>query len=311
MFQLAGPIEREARKIIGTCDDVTFFSKMTESVQLVANGGEFEGWKGYLDICTDHEIYVTTPREVGTVLGVNIGGKPTLGHDQVFNFHLNGPGDCGTQCEYSWQDLGAWHATYRDPLSPERLSVELTSPADNGKLVEVYGTDSVGATLSRTEGGLFRNGLRLPTMYGVSIPEASSPAVARIAGFHKEETVGPVKLWTESGRLLATYEPDEVLPQYRRMKLGRRADWVRIFYRKANPEIRSRYDHIPLLSRTAFLSAIRAVKWRGDSDYTQALEWEADAQRLELQAQAQLEAPLLRPMQVSDRVRMLGEDRLE
>lgn len=311
MFQLAGPVEKEARKIIGSCDDEAFFLKCTEAVNLLGNSGDLEAWKGWLDLClANNECDLTLPREVGTVLAVNIGGKPTLGHDQLFSFHLNGPGDCCTPCNYSWMDRGGFHSTYRDIVTPAKLIAYLDSEADNGKSLIVYGYDSDGNRLKRTVAGVQRDGYQVPTIYGYAMPDAGAPLIKRIVGVEKEDTLGPVRLSTVdndgvAGLLLGIYEPDERLPRYRRIRLDRACSWARIFYRKSNPEIKSRYDRIPLMSPTAFFSAMRSMKKRLDNDHAGALEWEADAKRLEIEAQQTLEAPLLRPIQVSDRGRFL------
>lgn len=317
MFQLAGPVESDARKIIGSCDDPAFFLKCTEAVNLLGNSGDLESWKGWLDVCiANSELCLTLPREVGTVLAVNIGGTPALGRDQLFSFHLNGPGDCVTPCQFTWMDQGAWHATYRDLSTPSKLVAYTASAADNGKSLVVFGYDSAGNRLKRIENGTQRDGYQVPTIYGYAIPDADAPVVARIVGVEKADTLGPVRLSTidddgYSGTLLGVYEPDERLPQYRRIKLGRPTTWARIYYRKAKPQITSRYDRIPLMSETAFFSALRSLKKRLDFDHAGALEWEADAKRLEGEAQQTLEAPLLRPVQVSDRNRLLNAEDYE
>lgn len=311
MFQLAGPVAKEARKIIGSCDNDAFFLKCSEAVNLLGNCADLEGWKGWLDLCIANcDLFVTLPREVGTVLAVNIGGRPSLGKDQLFSFHLNGPGDCATPCSFSWMDQGAWHSTYRDLTTPSKLVAYVASNDDNGKSLVVFGYDSAGNRLKRTVGGQQLDGYQVPTVYGYAMPDVDAPVIARIVGVQKAETLGPVRLSTVdddgvSGTLLGVYEPDECLPQYRRIKLGRPTSWARIFYRKSRPQITSMYDRIPLVSETAFFSALRSIKKRLDSDHAGAIEWEADAKRLEIEAQQTLEAPLLRPPQVSDRTRML------
>lgn len=311
MFQLAGPVEKEARKIIGSCDDDAFFLKCTEAVNLLGNSGDLESWKGWLDVCIANlELCVTLPREVGTVLAVNIGGRPSLGQDQLFSFHLNGPGDCVTPCQFTWMDQGYVHSTYKDLVTPSKLIAYTSSAADDGKSLVVYGYDVNGNRLKRMVSGVQRDGYQVPTIYGYAIPDVDAPVVKRIVGVQKEDTLGPVRLSTidndgYSGLLLGVYEPDERIPQYRRIKLGRPCNWARIYYRKAKPQIVSRYDRIPLMSETAFFSAMRSMKKRMDYLHAEALEWEADAKRLEIEAQQTLEAPLLRPIQVVDRNRML------
>jgi hypothetical protein len=312
MFQLSGPVEKEARKIIGSCDPEAFLMKCTEAVNLLGNCGDLEGWKGYLDLCSTGEgRYLTLPREVGTVLAVNLGGNPTLGRDQLFSFHLNGPGDCRRSCGFTWEDQGAWHPTYRDLTTPAQLFSYCNTPADNNIRLMVYGYDSSGNKLRReVTPGVWEDGYLVPVIYGGSIPEQNAPLVARITAVTKPATVGEIRLSAMDNAefipsLLAVYEPDETVPQFRRIKLGRSAAWARIFYRKANPTITSLHDRIPLMSMTAFFSAMRSMKSRLDYDNAGALAWEADAKRLEIEAQQTLEAPLMRPIQVNDRARLV------
>lgn len=322
MFRIED-IYDEARKIIGVCDDQKLFRWAGDAVSLIANKEDLEGWKGYLDICTlgcasctegaacnnppgCGRRCVALPREVDTVLAVNVGGKPTLGYGQLFSFHLNGPGDCKTACGWSWQDQGKMHCTYRDILTPAKLVTYLQSPADNGKQVLVYGYDNAGNVLRRRDStGEWQNGYQVPTIYGVAVPDSDAPVIARVTGLYKEPTVGSVRLSTidntgATGTLLSVMEPDETLPEYRRIMLNRSCNWVRIAYRRTNPIFTSRYDHIPLRSRMAFLVAMQARKHAGDNKIAEYHSYEADAARLELEAQQMAEAPTYNPIMVVD-----------
>lgn len=311
----------EAKKIIGSCDDVKLFRWLGDAVSLIANKGDFEGWKGYLDICTSGcsctggggcnnargcgRKCVSLPREVQTVIAVNIGGQPALGRAQLFNFHLNGPGDCRTTCEWAWTDEGENHCTYRDLIHPAKLVAYLQSPQDTGKTLTIFGFDKDGNVLRRQENGVWLNGYRVPMIYGYAIPDVGAPEIARITGIFKDPTVGTVRLSTiddsgATGVLLSIMEPDETLPQYRRIQLNRSCNWVRIAYLKTNPTFESRFDHIPLSSRVGFLLAVSARKMYSDLQIGEAHAFEADAVRLEVEAQMKKEAPLLFPVQVVD-----------
>jgi YD repeat-containing protein len=313
----------EARKIIGTCDDLKLFRWLSDAVGMIANKEDLEGWKGYLDICTQGcgsctagttcnnpagcgRRCVALPREVDTVIGVNIGGQPVLGRSQLFSFHLNGPGDCRTICEWAWSDQGKMHCTYRELTEPAKLVAHLQTSADNGAQVLVYGYDDHGNVLRRQDtNGAWINGYQIPTIYGVAVPEVGAPVIARVTQLYKQPTVGSVRLSTiddsgATGTLLTVMEPDETLPQYRRIQLNRSCNWVRIAYRKTNPIFTSKYDHIPLRSRLAILVALQARKHIADNQIAEAHSYEADAARMELEAQQMAEAPLFHPVQVVD-----------
>lgn len=303
---IVAEIYDEGKKIVGSCADDIFFRWATDAVKIIANKSLFEGWKGWLDICTTGSgRCITMPREVGTVLAVNIGGQPTLGRDQMFSFHLNGPGDCRGTCQFVWDDQGDWHPVYKDLVTPSKLIAYLQKPSDNGKELLVFGYDDKNQPLRRQVNGEWRNGYQVPTIYGYAIPDVGAPVVSRITAVQKAVTDGTVRLASvDSGGLngvnLAVYEPDETLPQYRRIRLGKPSTWVRIAYRKSAPKVTSFYDHVPLNNRLAFLLALRAVKFYSEQDLANAHAYEADAARMEIEEQQQLEPPTIAPIQVSD-----------
>jgi hypothetical protein len=103
-----------------------------------------------------------------------------------------------------------------------------------------------------------------------------------------------------TGTVLGVYEPDETLPNYRRIKLGRKCNWVRIAYRKKNPTFTSKYDHIELQSRYAVILAVQALKFYRENDLANAHAFEADAARFELEAQRATETPTYSPPQILD-----------
>lgn len=309
----------ESKKIVGICDDIKLFRLLGDAASLICNKADLEGLKGTLDICsvgcgcsgprpccdTCGRRCLTMPREVETVVAVNIGGKPALGYAQLFNHHLNGPGDCACGCEFSWLDLGAYYSTFRDLITPAKLVVYTQTPLDNNKEFIVYGYDNQGNVLRRQVAGEWKNGLAIPTIFGAAIPDEGAPTVARITGIFKAASVGSMRLSTiddsgATGVLLGVYEPDETVPQFRRIQLNRSCNWARVSYLKSSPTFNSRYDHIPLKSRRAFLLAVQAVKHYMDLQIGDAHAFESDAARLEVEAQNKLDAPLFMPVQIVD-----------
>jgi hypothetical protein len=297
----------ESAKIIGACPEVTRYRWLTDAVALIANKLEPEALRGYCDICTTNSgRCLSLPPEISTVLAINICGHPSLGKDVLFNFHLNGPGDgCGDKCEYSWQDQGGAHSTYRDIVEPAKLVAYLQRQEDTGSSFIVYGFDSSGNRLRHQVSGAWREGYPIPTIYGFAIPDSAMPAIARITGVLKAVTSGTVRLSTiddsgATGTTLGIYDPLETLPQYRRIKLGRCAPWVRIAYRITNPKLQSQTDRIPLRSRTAFLLGLRALQFYNNQDLALAQQYEANAMRMEIEAQQAAESPTLAPIQVVD-----------
>lgn len=318
MFRI-DDIYDEGKKIFGICDDVKLFRLFGDAISLIVYKSDIEGLKGTLDICSVGcsctgprpcsagcgKTCLTMPREIEVVVAVNIGGKPALGYAQLFNHHLNGPGDCKCSCDWSWQDLGAYFSTFRDLITPAKLVVYTQTPADNNKDFIVYGYDNSGNVLRRQVAGEWKNGLAIPTIFGAALPDDGAPTVARITGIFKQASVGSMRLSTiddsgATGVLLGLYEPDETVPQFRRIQLNRSCGWARVSYLKPSPTFNSRFDHVPLKSRRAFLLACQAVKHQMDLQIAEAHAYEADATRLEVEAQNHLDAPLFMPVQVVD-----------
>lgn len=307
----------ESKKIVGNCDDTKLFRWIGDALSMIVNKADFEGLKGYLDICTTGcscgqspcnstscgRRMIALPREVETIVAVNIGGKPALGFGELFNFHLNGPGDCHISCDWSWVDQGGWHSTYRDLATPAKLVVHLQNIADNDKKFIIYGYDQNNLRIRRQVGGQWLDGWQAPTIYGYAIPDTEAPTFSRITGIYKERSAGSMRLATpdDTTSVLGIYEPDEEIPQLRRIKINRSCNWVRIAYTKGVSTFHSRYDHIPLKSRIGFLLAMQARKHYSDRQWPEAHAAEADAARLEIEAQMKTESPTYFPMQVVDR----------
>lgn len=317
----------EARKIMGACDEDRLLRWLSDAVALVANKADLDGLRGYLDICTHGcscgtvgacsggstcnspagcgRKCVSLPREVETVIGINIGGQPVLFRGELFKFHLNGPGDCRTVCEWAANDLGHNFCTMRDIITPAKVVAYLETEEDSGKKLIVYGYDVNGATLKRQVNGAWVPGYQVPTIFGAAIPDDTAPVIARITNVFKDKTVGNIRLATvdssgTTGINLAIYEPDEQTPNYTRIQLNRSCNWVRIAYLKTNPTFHSRYDHVPLRSPRAVLLALQAIKHYSEKMYADAHLVEADAARLEIEAQLKAEPPTYNPIQVVD-----------
>jgi len=303
----------EAKIIFGHCVEKKLLRWITDAVELLANKGEIDPLFGFVDICVDGGC-ITLPREVETVIAVNIGGHPALGHDELFSFHLNGPGDFTKTCDFSWFNTGRF-PTYRDIKCPGKLIAFLDSPEDAGKSIRVFGYDSQNRPLRTFRNGAWVDGYFVPTIFGYALPDAEAPDIARITAIVKDVTVANVRLSsfdnsTFTGTLLGVFEPDETIPLYRRIKIAPKCDWVRIAYRKATYELRSLNDRIFLHSRPALILAMHAVQKYREAALGDALQFEAQATRLLTEKEATLDCPSGNPIQVNDRasIKLRGID---
>jgi hypothetical protein len=305
---LVKEIWSEAKKIFRHCDDTLLYEKIGDAVELLASKGEIDALTGYVDICVDGAQCITLPREVETILALNMDGHPTIGRNPLHTFHLNGPGDFVTVWR-SWTDIGRF-PTYRDLPCPGKLVAYLDSQEDEGKELRVFGHDDQNRPLRTQVGGVWSDGYLVPTVFGFALPDANAPTVSRISAIVKANTVGDVRLSSfdnsatvnsTTGTLLGIFEPNETKPMYRRIKLWRNACWVRICYRKSSYRLFSQYDRINMNSRLALVLAMRAVRFYDDTDISNATTYEAHAVRILTEKESSLEGPALTPIQVQDR----------
>ena len=97
--------------------------------------------------------------------------------------------------------------------------------------------------LRRQVGGVWQNGLAIPTIYGAAIPDEDAPMVARITGIFKERTVGSIRLSTTddsaaTGVLLGIYEPDETVASVSAASKSTDAcNWARVGLHESSPTV--------------------------------------------------------------------------
>ena len=92
-------------------------------------------------------------------------------------WRLNGPGDFGGKCNYSWDDSGL-HPVYRDLKCPSKVVVFLDNTEDEGKIVKVFGYDEQLRPLRTKVGENWVDGYIVPTIYGYALPENGAPTIA-------------------------------------------------------------------------------------------------------------------------------------
>ena len=255
----------EAKKILGTCDLATIFSKITDAVGVLANTGEFDPLTGVVDLCVTDRL-VTLPREVYTILAVNIDGAPSLGRDLLFEFHLNGPGQCTYVSDCAWRDYG-WVPTQAPVQTPGKLVSFVQNEEDENSELWAYGFDRNGLQItSRDAHGNVVPGYQVPTVFGYALPDAGAPTFARVVRIRKATTVSSIRLSTfenggGTGTLLGIFDYDENEPTYRQIKLERDASWIRIAYRRRVYEVKSLTNVVPVPSRLAVTQMLNALKF--------------------------------------------------
>lgn len=293
----------EAKKIVGNSNDDVMFRRLTDAVEILNGKGDFDAFLGTLDICASSKI-VTLPNEVETILGVNMAGKPALARDELFQFHLNGPGTCGKAIRWEWMDLNQ-SPTYRELPCPGQLFAYCVDPSDQNAELWVYGLDAdQNQVRTNLPNGSYRDGWKVPVFSTTGTAGESAPFFSRITSVRKNVTAGPLRLATVNGVdevLLGVYQSYETIPLFRRIQLSSCADWIRIRFRKRSVEVRSRYDLIPVEPRQAILMALRALKkYDEPGGFAEGEAFEATAVRWMTERQHTLSSPTVHPIQMLD-----------
>jgi hypothetical protein len=279
----------DAINALGKCDEATVFRRLSDAVRLLSNKGLFDPTVAFIDISMGVDGTITLPFEVGTVLAVNAGCRPTLLRDQWFQYHLNGVGtEMHTDCGYS--DVLAQNVpVIRELEAPVKLVAKPERASDNNKVVRVFGWDVNGARIYSVEAGVTVDGFLVPLVFGFPAVNANAPAIGKIDRVQKDKTNGYVELVGVNPLVPATelyrlgyYQPVETDPSYRRLRVSAPNGTmnVRIAYKKNDTEIRSQDDWINLDNREAILLAIKAVKFREANNFDQARAAENEAQRI-------------------------------
>lgn len=273
-----------AKSAFAGCDEATIFARLTDAVRLLANKGLNDPLLGEVEICCCSGC-VTLPRDVGTVLGVDVCGNPTLLQDQWFKYHINGPGARGVGPCGVITELGQV-CTFRDPSEAAYLVAEVTSAADNNKKLRVFANDMAGNKIfTAGPDGTLVEGFLVPMIFGFSQRNPNVPPLGKIYRVIRETTKDYVKLIAvnasdgASQTLVGHYEPDENVPQYRRIKVPNKTS-VLVKYKKASLEIRSQRDWINCDNTEALYLACRAVKFRREDKIAQARPFEEEASRI-------------------------------
>lgn len=179
---LMSEILEDCKEILGLCSDEKIFSRTTDAVVVISNKGEFDPTLGYLDICACSDgRTVTLPRDVQTVLALNIQGTPTFFRNKWYEFHLNGTGSpsCGTiangcnasNCDsWTWDDRGDV-STFMDIITPSYLIAVANSKNDLLVPLRVFGWDINNNEIRTQEAdGTWRDGFNIPINLSSDFP---------------------------------------------------------------------------------------------------------------------------------------------
>lgn len=266
------------KAVLGTCSDEEFYSKLNESVEELANLGNWDPMVVYMDICT-RGCEITLPDNIEVPLAINVGGTPSDFRNKWFEFHLNGPGTecCPSSCSFAWNDKGDF-PIFRDPVRPSKIAAYPETNESPTASVRIYGYDDCDKWVMTVDcNGVLQDGEEVPVLFGLGSGMPTTNKFKRITRVSKTVTNGFVKLVAldpgnhSGGTLLGLFRPNITEPSFRRITVsGNGTDrfgdetccntWVRMRARLKTFRLTQPSDPIPLHSVTAIKMMAQAIK---------------------------------------------------
>jgi hypothetical protein len=293
------------------CDDATVYNRISDATEILCNKSDIDPLIGWVDIVTTNSRYVTLPREVDTILALNISGRPSFPRNRWAEFHLNGFGtDETSRCQNFWDDKGDF-PLFVDPSSPVRFSGSTTVVGDvtAGELW-VYGYDENDRRVVSEIGGNVVDGYRVELYASPTLPNPAAPLFKRVESVRKSSSNGFFSLWGTTAdavtSLYGEYQPTETLPAFRRIKISQDAEWVRAQFRRKVFRVSALTDFIPLHSRYALMLMVKALQKYDDDKIDEAAAYEEKAVQLLLEKQRASNPPGGPSMQVSNATRLVS-----
>jgi hypothetical protein len=218
------------RYVSPSLDDSAVTDRINSALERIYNSGK---WKGLLAPVSFNQAAavanwwsppvprtMTLPRKYQAVLGVTFDHYPRLTYPRWQEYIAGGHG--GIAAGIGMQkivDAGDGHVTWSDPTTSFFPRFEITDAGDVGKTVHVSGLDEAGKQVFDQNGN---SGLSVElSQSGVSLTTRFS----KIISIRKPLTEGPVNLFavnpdnSAQSNQIASYEPTETVPSYKRYKL--------------------------------------------------------------------------------------------
>lgn len=225
-------------------DDPRWLMLLNEALERLLNMGLWVGTVQRYQVCTNNAC-LTWPREFETIEVVDVCGQPVTIRNQWFEFLDQGPGlwrggcgvsfGCGGGLNYL--DRGRGFVTFDDPRVACYLRLFTQFAADAGKTVNVRGWDSiqqwvltdggstVGETVTLTDNYVDTATQWMPQVFREVIKEQTLGAVRAyyyaaddpyLTGLNPDGSSHVVDLAQVALTPIAIWEPDELVPNYRR-----------------------------------------------------------------------------------------------
>jgi hypothetical protein len=252
-------------------EDASLYRMINQGISLLSNmgGGRWNSLTGYMTIAITGDTIVL-PRDVLVPISINIDNNVTFPRDRWFEFHINGSGggDNGKSLR-AWDDRGSV-VTFKELSQICKIQAVIEGNSDDSKKIIISGTDADDREISET------------LTLSFASPPVTTLSFNTISYVHKDVTAKSVKLYeytTTQGQNVGWYYPDEVIPEYRKIRVGG-GRVANIIYKRRTNKVSSIYDYIPIDNSLAVIQAVRSVDYRLKSDFDKADRCEKDANKL-------------------------------
>lgn len=265
------------------------------------------------------------PREMESIIGVNIDNAAAHVNPQMFEFMDAGPGeikswsgtgmkdleDAGVFCtmydlphiEYPATDAASVADTAFD-ADGLRIMAFSTSPADQGKFVSVAGLDKYNAPVSSSEMSFepmeqipiirWTDGVEGALSARIADLPKSAKAYRSLTAWAKAKTASHVSLYavdpaTERMWFLAKAHPDDTRPVWRRYNIRNQSccgSNILVYGKAAAVRLTRPTDVLPVQNRAAVALMVQALEFEAKQQLKSAMEYEATAIRVLLESKA-------------------------
>lgn len=303
----------KSNDLLGISDRAKIIDYIQRAIEIAAYRANWDPYMGIMNVCSNNSGFITLPDFVETVLAANIGGRPSLGRSNWYEFHINGLGTnsaCGGACGLYWDDK-MWSPTFQDLNAWSLLAAICEDPIDgNGSLELIVQGETMDSNynqkmaLTIPVSGPSTPGVRVPILTGYASTDPKVTYFKKITQITKPVTRGYIKLigfqpeQMSQAVTLGYFAPHETNPLYKRMKVSCTCEWVRIKYRRKTITLVNDYDLIPLDSYQATLDLLKAIRLRETNNIDLAEKYELKAVQLLTDIQTIKDAATWTPMQI-------------
>lgn len=229
---------------------------LTRAVEYLANKGDWDVLKGYVDLPIQNQNLVVLPWQVETPLKFTINNVPAFSKDRLYEFTLNGFGSApgSDRVDYSWEDRGFVPTSIIAPVQ-SNFSVG-ANVADAGKKLVIRGIDM--SNIERTETLTIQSANYTTSVYQYkTLTEVNKDVTTNNASLSAYGSPnGPVA----PGTLMATYYPNETNPRYRMIRISQIGYTAHFLFRRKTFQIVSMDDFIPVQSQLGLLTMVQAIQ---------------------------------------------------